>query len=402
MSLNISTIKNKIEPKLRGTTINKLAGSFNDKCAEAASNVLLRTNPPETIRKTRIENAIYSHIYDYAISQDIKGDNSVIDIRPIEQRSPSDDIHGRTEQEFDLRRDRDTFAIEMVNSTKVLRLSKRVGSHRVLHTMDALTGIGTVTGSGDVENLTTNTLELIAGAASVQFGLSGATGQGIITVTLPSAVDLSDIEDVGALFHWINFPTASRLSSIQFRWGSDSSNYWYSNITAPHDRTSFEDAVFTLQRADWVSASEQGTPDSSSVTHIAIVFNYTAGDALTNVRVDNITAGGGKAYEALYYTDRFFKSTAGSYLGTPTADTDVILIGQDGHNIFLYELMLVIAAEIGEKFMTHSKRWLQDQLNGYGDVPGLYHEYNSKYPTKVLPKSTTYHDFGFFNNSDVY
>lgn len=400
MSLTITTIKAKIAPKLRGTTLAQLGGDFFDKCQEAAGLVLLRTNPLETIRSARIENAIYSHVYNYAIASDVKGDNGIIDIKPIGFRSRLDEVNARTSREFSSRRDRDTFSIEIVNGIKTLKLSKKVGTHTVLHGMDSLVSEGTVTGSGDVQNLDTNTLEKVAGYGSIQFGLSGATGQGVITIALPSNIDLSSIEDVGALFNWLSFPDATRLTNIVLRWGTDSSNYWYKTITTPHDRAAFESNVFTLQRADWVSATEVGTPDATQIKYLAILINYTGVAPLSNVRLDNITAGGGEAFEATFYSDRFFKSVSGVWLQKPTEDTDILNIAIDGENIFLYELMLIIIQELGEKSLAYSSKWLKEQLNGYGDVPGLYAQYNSRYPSKVLPISQTYYDFGYSGNED--
>lgn len=399
MSLSITQIKEKVTPKMRGTTINQISG-FYEKCREAAGNVVLRSKPLETIRGVRIENAIYSHIYNYAIGQDVQGDNGIIDIRPIGQRSSGDGLEGRDQMEFDIKKDRDTFTVEVLNGVKTLRLSKRIAGHSVLHRMDSLTGDGTVTGSGDVTDLTTNNLEKVSGSASVQFGLDGLTGQGVIAINLAAALDLSTIEDVGALFNWLYFPNASRLTNMVFKWGTDASNYWSLTITAPHDRTSFEDAVFTLQRADWVNATETGTPDAAAVDYLEVVLNYTAGDALANVRLDNITAARGDAYEAVYYSDRLFKSAAGDYIELPTADSDTLNIAVDGHNIFLYELMLIIIQELGEKAVMQNAKWFMEQLNGYGEVKGLYDAFNRKYPSKVIPLSTTYHNFGYFGNND--
>ena len=399
MSLSITQVKAKISPKLHGTTLAQLSGSFYEKCREAAGNVLSRCHPLETIRSSRIENAIYSHIYNYAINQDVRGDRGIIDIRPIGPRSTEDDLHGRGTREFDIKRNTDTFAIEIVNGIKTLRLSKRIGEHSLIHAMDSLTGGGTITGSGDVTSLTTNRLEYVSGNAAIQFRLDGVTGQGKITIVLPSQVDLSTIEDIGALFHWLNFPNKSRLTNIKFRWGNDASNYWEYTITSPHDRDSFESAVWTLQAAHWVDAAETGSPDATAVNWIEIELNYTAGTALANVRLDNITAAKGAAYEAVYYSDRFFKSTGGSYLEVPENDSDVILIaGDGGHNIFLYELALAIKQELGENKVKWGTDWLVKQLNGFGQVPGLYEKYQSQYPSKTLPTTHTYYDFGNFEN----
>jgi len=393
MPLTITQIQDKIAPKMQGSSLSKLQGTFYDKCREAAGNVIARTNPLETIRLVRIEQAIYSHVYNYAVSPDVKGDNSVIDIRPVSERSRQDDINARGNREFDIRRTNDTFAVEVINGIKTLRLSKQVGQHQVLATLDAITGVETVTGSGDVVNITSNVLEKISGQASVQFGLSGATGVGAVSIGLPRSIDLSRVENVGSLFNWLQFPNAERLTNMVFKWGTDANNYFYTTITSPHDRATFESGAFTLQRADWVSALKAGTPVASNINFLEVQLNYVAGAALANVRLDNITAATGEAYELMYYSDRFFKSPTGDYLQQPTSGDDTINIGGDGENIFLYELMLIIIQELGEKSLAYSAKWLNNQL--YPQETGLYARYNKSFPTKVLPITQTYHNFGY-------
>lgn len=398
--LTISSIQSKITPKLNGTTIDKLSG-FYEKCREAAGTVLMRIDPLETIRSARIENAIYSHIYNYAINSDVKGNNSIIDIRPYGNRSTNDDLGARFSREFDIKKNNDTFAIEVINGVKSLKLSKRVDSHTVLHTMDSLTLGGTITASGDVTDLDTNTLDFLAGSASVQFGLSGATGTGTINIALNQTIDLTDIEDIGALFFWQKFVDASRLTSVQLRWGSSSGDYWYKTITAPHDRSAFETNAWTLQRGDWSTASEQGTPVVTAVDYVGLVFTYSTGTALANNRLDNITCAKGRAYEALYYSDKFFKSSAGTFLEIPTATSDTINIAIDGENIFIYELMLLIIQEQGQKAVKQKASWFWNQLHGDAKTEGLYEMYASKYPSQAIVNQTTYHDFGYFGAGDT-
>ncbi len=390
MPLTYTQIQAKVTPKLRGTTLDRVP-SFDEKCREAAGNVLLHASPLETIRRARIENAIYSHIFNYTGPTDLKGNNNIIDIRPIGVRSSSDDVAGRFGREFDIRKGRDTFTVEMINGVKTLRLSKRIAGHTVLHEMDSITNL---TASGDVQNLDTNTLDYVAGNGSVQFGLSGATGSGTIEIALASQIDLSDMEDIGSLFHWLNFPDATRLTSVSLRWGNDSSNYWSKTITSPHDRSAFESNAFTLLRADWQTASETGSPVSTAVDYLAIVFTYSSGVALSNVRLDNITAAKGQAYEVLYYSDRLFKTAAGTFIEIPTTGSDTLNLAIDGENLFIYELMLILIQELGQKSVAQNAKWFQEKLYGTPNSDGMYDVYNANYPAQAVEQQTTYHNFG--------
>lgn len=388
MSLTIAQIKAKVTPKLRGTTLARVS-DFNEKCREAADNVVARCYPLETIRNARIENAIYSHVYNYVINQDVRGNKGIIDIRPISERSVLDDIEGRFSREFDIRKERDTYTIEVINGIKTLRLSKRINGHATLAGYNSLAGITT---TGDVTGLELNSYDFINGFASVQFGLSGATGVGALAITIP-AVNLANLEDVGGLFNWLNLADASRINSVTLKWGTNASNFWSRTVTSPSDRTAFESGAWTLQRFDWSAATKTGTPNAAAITYVEVGINYDTGAAIANNRLDSVTAALGKPYELVYYTNRFFKSPAGAYLEVPTSDGDVINIATEGHNLFLYELMLVLIQELGEGSVDKSAKWFQNQLNGYGNVQGLYEIYNRQYPCMTIPKSMTYYNF---------
>ena len=393
----IQNIKDMVTPKLRGGSIDHV-GSFHLHAKETAGNVLLRCAPLETIRNFRIANALYSHVLNYTAPTDLKGNNGIIDIRPYGDRSTADDTEARFGREFDINRDEDTFTIETINGLKTIRLSKAINGHIVLATMDSLTVGQTVTGSGDVENLTTNTLEYVAGKAAVQFGLSGATGSGTIQIVMPNTIDLTTLEDLGAVFSMIQFPDADRLTSIEVRWGSDDSNYWSETVTAPSDRTAFLDAVWSMIRADWANSSQTGSPDVTAVNTISLVYTYTAGTALANCRVDNIITALGKAYEAVYYSKYLFKGADGTYKEVSTADEDTILLDTDGVNIVLYELMLILIQELGEGSVRQSAQWFENQLMGYersgGEWKrGLYDLYNEKYPEQSIPQQVNYYRF---------
>ncbi len=395
MQLQISDIKTKVTGKLRGSTIQDVS-DFYGKCQEAAGNVLSRSYPLETIRSSRIEGALFSHVNNYVINQDIRANKGIIDIRPISQRTRNDDVVGRYGTEFDINKERDTFTIEVVNGIKTLRLKKEVGTHVILATLDGVPSGGyTVTAAGDATDIETNSYDYVEGNGALQFGLSGVTGAGGITINMDYAINLETMEDIGSLFNWVNFPEAARLTNVQLRWGTDASNYWQKTVTTPHDRTSFVSGAWSLCRFDWSSATKTGAPAVTNIKYLQVIFNYTVGTAIANVRVNQISAGVGKPYELVYYSNYLFKGTDGTYRAKPSADNDYINIeGTEGANLFLYELMLIIIQELGEKSVERSAKWFMQQLNGYGQVEGLYKNYNRNNPCQSLPVQMTYYRFG--------
>lgn len=402
----VGQLKTKITPKLHGTTISRL-GDIYGSIGEAAFNVLSRIDPYTTIRRTRIENAIYDKVYNYTAATDLKGPSKVIDIRPIGERSPQDTIVGSYSRQFDTKKYNDRFTIEVINGVKTLRVAKKLTARTVLHRCDSTTLEGTVTASGDANSLATDNLDFVSGDRSLKFNLDGLTGQGILTFALDNAIDLSDMEDLGALFHWIKFPDASRITSFVLRFGSGSGAYSPITITAPHDRASYESNAWLLNRYDWEDAgADTGTPDFENVDYIQIVINYSIGTALSNVKVDNITAALGQVFEMVYYSNCMFRDTTGAtYKTVPTADSDVVLIDDNDINILIYELLMILGQEIKGKNMKVDYAYADVRLNGNpkngNRDDGLYSLYESQYPSQAIEHQEDYYNFASIGpNSD--
>jgi hypothetical protein len=392
MSKLISAFRPKVTKGLGGTTLNKIT-DFYTSLEEAASTMLLRVDPYETRRSARIENAIYDKVYNYIAPSDLKGVTKIIDIRPIGERSNEDYLDGRFPVEFDIKKKENTVTVEMVNGVKTLRLSKVLTPRTQLFDANSLTLSGTVASSGDVTDLEIDTLNYISEGGALKFNLSGATGQGIITIPLNTAIDLSDMEGLGALFHWFKFPLASALTNVKIRWGNDSSNYFTATVTAPHDRTAFESDAWTLLRGNWSSAVETGTVDSEEIDWLQIEINYTSGTARNGVQIDDITAAKGQAWEVVYYSDKLFKSAAGTYLSLPTAETDSLILEGMAENIYYAELRKVLANEISGESRATNIQEAELYLEGAGEKQGAYELYERQYPSEAIGNEVTTFEF---------
>jgi hypothetical protein len=395
MSINTTTFKDKVTPKLHGTKLAKVS-AFYEKMREASGKMRLRSKSPTLMRRSRIENAIYSHIYNYTCPDWLE-DGDIVDIRPLAQRSTQDEIKGVFVRDFDIKKETDTATVEYINGQKTLRLSKQIASSIVIHRMESTTLDGTVTLGGDASNASIDTLDYISGNGALKFDLDGLTGQATITIALDSAKDLSDLLDIGALTEWLQFPDVSRLTSVDLAWGSSASKYWNKTATAAHDRSFAEagDAGWMLLRHDWVDASETGSPveaDAEAIDYIKITLNYTTGTALSNVKMDNIMAAKGEAWEVVGYSNQMFTDSTGTtWKSVPTDDTDLIQLNDMGLNIFLYEFMLTLQQEIKGKNATIDYKFFKDEL--YYNRPSLYDAFNEQYPDQALIREQTYHEF---------
>lgn len=397
--ISVANFKTKVTPKLHGTTLAKVSGFF-DKMHEAAGSYLPRVRPYTIIRQFTIENAIYDHVYNYACDEDLEAD-SVIDIRPVgEKRRRNDDIEGSFSKQFDIKKKENTFEIEYINGIKTLRLSKHLKPRTLLCGMDSLSIGATITGSGDVTGLALDYLDYVSGDASIAFGLSGATGQGVVTIQLAATIDISTLVGQGALFEWLKFPTAADLTNVTVKVGNDAGNY-YQQVSVSAQQGPFQDDAWQLLIQSLKTATKTGNPDFTQVKWIQIILNYTTGHAQVGVHLDNITAALGEAWEVVYYSNCMFTDSTGLiWKDTPTSDDDLIqLEGTTPITAFLYEFMLTLTQELKGENMQADYQFFQVSLYGRFGLrgvlltPGLYVQLQSKYPDQALTRDVDYYIF---------
>ena len=295
--ITVGQLKQQIEPKLHGTTLDSVPGDMYDKLYEASQAMLARIDPDATIRKYRIANAIYSDITNYTLAADCKGKQKIMDIRPIGPRKHNDLTDGRFTREFDVRKEKNTMTIETINGIRTLRLSKCVGPMYTVWEADSLTLGATVTPLGDATNLTSDDLDFVAGISSIAFDLTGATGQGGVAVQLQTSVDLSSLLNLGALFNWVEFPDTN-LQSVELRWGNNAGNYWSKTVTHAYDST-FTITGGTSQTPTALVASETPVGIVNGVNKVFTVSNLPV---FINVDGQVMNAGNGYILNGLTVT----------------------------------------------------------------------------------------------------
>lgn len=341
-TITISDAKTRIQSKIHGGSINKVQ-DFYGLCLEAAGNVLLKIDPAETKRTAQVENALYDQQYEYTAPADLKQDR-VIDLRVQANRVVSDNFTQTGGENFDLYKSGETFVVENNSGVKTLRISKALTAGTLLHSADSLTSNGTWTAGGNATNLAIDTFNKITGNASLKFDISASGSTAWIENSTFTAVDLSDLVNVGALFEWVSIPSTTIITSVTLRWGTDSSNYYHTTVTTGVANTSFVNG-WNLLRHDWSSATTVGTPTNTSIGYVRVTFNYN-GSATTACRVDNIIAKLGSIYNVVYYSNFLFRTAAGVWIEKPTLDTDLINLDVTSINLFYYELGELVAQEM--------------------------------------------------------
>lgn len=118
-------------------------------------------------------------------------------------------------------------------------------------------------------------------------------------------------------------PDVTAVSSVSFKIGTDSSNYWVMTTT----NTSHGDAFINGENElmfKWNVATKVGSPDAADIKFMAFTLNYSAAQPnMPGVRFGIFSAVMPEWLTFFYSSESIGKSNAGSILGRFTATTDV-------------------------------------------------------------------------------
>lgn len=335
MSYSVSTAKAELEGLLHGTTLNQIQnvnGIFN----RAARQLLLDCDPQETKRTLEFTQPIFNTVFDYPIAADVKG-NKIIDIFPQVQRIPRDAWLQSYNQAFDIAKQNiysatNMFTMNFNTGLKTIRINAPYLNPPVfINTMEGTDINGTWTAAGTASNLQDNNTNYVYAGGSLQFDVT--IGAAYLENSTMSAVNLSEVENQSYLFAWVYIPDASKLTSVNLRWGSSSSDYWSLTVTQ-NQATAFVDGWNQCQFI-WSSASSTGTPDSSAIDYLRLTLNVTGSMSGCLANACDSILGTVLSYE--YYSKYLFRdSTTGAFQETVTDDSNLINLDTDSYNLYLF------------------------------------------------------------------
>lgn len=389
MNKTIGNIKTAITPRLHGTTLNKL-GDFNLICKEASELVVNRIDLQETRRRALLPNAVYDQVYDYALPSDFKA--------PISLNKQANNIYNADQSrtysvEFNNNKKDNQYAIVWQDMVQFLRFAKYLKTPVVIDKADSLTENGTWTVSGNGSNLELDTNNYISGIGALK----------------------CDVSSPGAVVNVI------------MRLGNDSSNYYSKTITMGH----FESFItgWNLCRFDLFDAVQTGTVNMASMDYLTFTVTYNTNQtvtfskiltipvdmsvdnfksdgaifayldfstvlSLTTLRLDNITAHIGTLYDVNYYSNYLFRTSAGTWIGEPTSDSDLVNLSPTSYKIYEAEICRVITQHNQGALGMFDFEYWSIMLDGDGDKnDGLYSQYEDQFPSERREGQTTYYNF---------
>lgn len=389
----VSELKDSVAAILSGVDLS-LVENLNGALERAARVLVQQADVPEA---SGIQNiTLYSGVFDYACDTRIFG-TAINDIRPQGiTRNPADFVIKTDQEQFDRTKSiyypsgtMSTF--QYSNGVPIIRIVAPFPTQEIV--LDPMNQIGNWVGGGTLTNLTVDSTNYYKAPASLRCTLSGS-GAGTLTETLQSSDDLSAYEDVGVAFLAIEIPpgaTASDLTSISLKLGSDSGNYnsvsetegflgaWVSN-------------EWLLVAFDFAGASQVGTPDWSAIDYIQLTFNHTA--TITNFRVGGLFISLPTPAQILYQSAAIFKATGAQASETITSNDDTIILNSPAYTLYEYESALAILQQTGAGASDATTIKINKILHGDKSTQdaGLYAMFRGDNPSQELRMIGTWYD----------
>ncbi|KKK67558.1 hypothetical protein LCGC14_2952870, partial [marine sediment metagenome] len=340
----ITQLKEDISALAHGGTLNKVR-SIESLFRRAANTMLLKVRPLETIRLISLSETVSNIQTDYDLPSDY---NAIIDLYPQANRQSLDQATRVQAERFDLKRalQDKTVSIESSEGAKFIRIDWATRAARVLSNMDTFDGNGTWAAVATASGVETDKITKFSGGGSVRFD-SAASGDGIDNTTL-AAIDLTNEDEVAdnfVRFYIKDSTDLALLTSATCIWGIDlTTNFWTGVAqTAQEGGTDFK-VGWNKIKTPWSTATESGTVTPASIDSFRITFATTG--AISDIRVDEISFAIGKSFDLKYYSKYLLKDTSGTWLSKTTSDDDVVVLDEDGIQIYTLEILIAMAQQL--------------------------------------------------------
>lgn len=334
MAYSVTNLINDVTSVIHGTTANKVPNIYAH-ISRAARQVLQDVDPKETQRIVQLASQVFNQVYDYPIPSDVKGDR-IIDLRLTAGRVPREVFTQDYAVTFDSQKTlnlNNALYTQWNSGVKTLRIEAPF-----LTAPTQISDTGSTTdwsATSGASNLSLDSTNYIAGGGALVFDLDAGPVNGYIENSSLTSLDLSAHFDTSTLFTWVYFPTGADITSVNLRWGSDSSNYYNYTATTNQEGNAFEDG-WNLCAFPWDSATTVGSPDDTAIDYVRVTIVYD-GTLQTGVKVCNIVSTLGYIFELQYYSKYLFRNASTNAfqekVSDATDDTLVINLDTDSYNL---------------------------------------------------------------------
>ena len=350
-----------INRKIHGAEVTEIQSELD----EGRRNMIKAIKPPEMKRSAFIEYALYDDVENYAIPEDVTYDN-ITDINKLDKERNLDSISAPMahvyQRQFDQKRRRNIFTINMVNGVKTMSIYRPKGmkrhQHLVINKVDSLSENGTWNTSGNVVNLRLDELNHVSKKASLSFDINNSSAYGSIENFTMTPVDMSDYLNTGAAFSWLSLPIPQNMLTVKLTLGSNqtdlTTDFYYSTVNQPHDGTEFGTG-WNLLKYMLNNLQSVGNPNPKAIGYIRFDFT-TNGEEIPACNLDSLVVRKGEIYEIVYNSSYcLIDAKTRAWKKFTTANSDEFPFEEETYQVLMLETALVVqkdlyASNIGASF----------------------------------------------------
>lgn len=385
MAYSVSTLLSDISGVVHGTTTNKIPNVYGV-ISRAARAVLLDVDPKETQRIVQMPQ-IFCDTFDYALPPDVKGDR-IVDLALQAGRLPWE-IFGQTYAEnfdaYKLNSYRNTVYTQWNTGVKSIRIEAPfLTSPVTLTDTGSLIGWAATTGATALSLDQTNN---VAGGGGLVFNLLAGNTTGYIENSTLNPVDLTSMVNIATGFLWVYMPTGSAITSVDVRWGTNSTNYYHYTATQTQQGTAFTNG-WNLIALPWVNATLVGTPTSTLYQYVRVTPTYNS-TLQTGFEICNLTFTDGYYFNLQYYSKYLFRDpNTNAFQETVTSNLDnnkIINLDTESYNLLFNKVAFYVAQSLQGSDAQYDADYWQTE---YKDALARYQGMN---PSEAIDKAEPYY-----------
>lgn len=368
-----------------------------------------KINPPEMVRTFTLEDALYGHVNEYAVPEEMSYDD-VIEVNKLETRYGSnvdtlENPMSVTHRKNFWKKDKhfgqvsNVMTINYKNGLKTASIHAPTGLHpkqMMIHNMDSLNDNGTFAVGGNIGNLTVDHLNRTQGKGSFSFDINNSGTTGFIETMDMEPFKISSFLNKGALFQRFFTALPLEVTSISLSVFSSPTDFYRFTVNGPHNNSlGFLDGWNQLK---YLIEPYQGNPNPDACIGFKLEVT-TTGNTVGLCRFDELIARDGDVFE-ITFESRYFiiDPVTQQWIQRGTKGTDEVVFEDDSYDIFVLETTLALQKEL----LTNGAIAKADIASTKDDLDEAYAEYRKKHPSEVVEPSAQMYDFTIEADTGAY
>ncbi len=391
------------------TSTPKASLDFYGAIQQAGRSMKKRINPPEMVRTYTLEDAVYGHINEYAVPEEMSYDD-VIEITKLESRhggnvdtleNPMSVTHRKSfwKKDKHFGQVQNVMTINYNNGLKTASIHNPTGLHprqMMINNMDSLNTNGTFTVGGNIGNLRIDHLNREQGKGSFSFDINDSGTYGFIETMDMQPFDITSFLDRGALFERFFTSLPKEVTSISLSVYSSPTDYYRYTVNGPHNQsTGFLDGWNQLK---FLIESYSGNPNPKALIGFKLEIT-TTGNTVGLCGFDELIARNGDVYE-ITFESRYFiiNPDSGQWIQRATKGTDELVFEDDTYDVFMWETVIALQKEL----LANNSIAKADIDGSKESLEEAYTQFFLKHPSEVVEPSAAMYDFTIEADTGAY